>query len=84
MTNKPKHFFLRAWRKRRNVKLPELARRAGIPRSTIARYESEYTSPTLAVMLTLARALGVGVEQLLAQPPAPPTETTTTKRRRRP
>lgn len=47
-----------------------LAARAGIPRSTLSAIESRRLTPSVLTALSLARALGLGVEQLFA--PAEP------------
>jgi XRE family transcriptional regulator, regulator of sulfur utilization len=47
-----------------------LARDAGVPRSTIANLESGEGNPSLAVLVKVAQALGVPIDELLASPRA--------------
>lgn len=47
-----------------------LARRAGIPRSTLSHLESGAGNPTLRHMAALSAALGVSLEELVAPPRA--------------
>src|SRR6185503_18675717 len=47
-----------------------LARTAGVPRSTIANLESGEGNPSLAVLVKVAGALGVPIDELLASPRA--------------
>lgn len=47
-----------------------LARDAGVPRSTIANLESGDGNPSLAVLVKVAGALGVPIDELLASPRA--------------
>ena len=47
-----------------------LARAATVPRSTIASLESGAGNPSLAVLVKVARALGVPIDELLASPRA--------------
>lgn len=48
----------------------ELARAAGVPRSTIANLESGGGNPSLAVLVKVSRALGAPIDELLASPRA--------------
>ncbi len=48
----------------------QLARIAGIPRPTLANLESGSSNPTLSVMMRLASALQVLIEELIAPPRA--------------
>lgn len=57
-----------ALRNSRNMSQRQLAERAGIPRSTITHIESGAGNPSLANLAKLSAALGVGIEELLAQP----------------
>jgi XRE family transcriptional regulator, regulator of sulfur utilization len=45
-----------------------LARDAGVPRSTIANLESGEGNPSLSVLVKVAHALGVPIDELLASP----------------
>jgi len=47
-----------------------LARDAGVPRSTIANLESGEGNPSLQVLVKVAHALGVPIDELLASPRA--------------
>jgi transcriptional regulator with XRE-family HTH domain len=47
-----------------------LAKHAGVPRSTIANLESGEGNPSLAVLVKVANALGVPIDELLASPRA--------------
>ncbi|MES2105070.1 MAG: XRE family transcriptional regulator [Pseudomonadota bacterium] len=47
-----------------------LAKSSGLPRSTIANLESGDSNPSLAVMIKIANALGVPMDELLASPRA--------------
>jgi transcriptional regulator with XRE-family HTH domain len=47
-----------------------LARGAGVPRSTIANLESGEGNPSLSVLVKVAGALGVPIDELLASPRA--------------
>jgi len=47
-----------------------LAKAAGVPRSTIANLESGVGNPSLAVLVKVAGALGVPIDELLASPRA--------------
>ncbi|MBA3775372.1 MAG: helix-turn-helix transcriptional regulator [Betaproteobacteria bacterium] len=47
-----------------------LARSAGVPRSTIANLESGEGNPSLAVLVKVANALGVPIDELLGSPRA--------------
>ncbi|MEO5669273.1 MAG: XRE family transcriptional regulator [Ramlibacter sp.] len=47
-----------------------LARGAGVPRSTVANLESGEGNPSLQVLVKVAQALGVPIDELLASPRA--------------
>lgn len=47
-----------------------LARQAAVPRSTIANLESGVGNPSLGVLVKVAQALGVPIDELLASPRA--------------
>lgn len=47
-----------------------LAKAAGVPRSTVANLESGDGNPSLAVLVKVAHALGVPIDELLASPRA--------------
>lgn len=54
----------------RNQTQQDLARASGVPRSTIANLESGTGNPSLAVLVKVAGALGVPIDELLASPRA--------------
>lgn len=47
-----------------------LAKHSGVPRSTIANLESGDGNPSLAILIKVANALGVPIDELLASPRA--------------
>src|SRR5262245_58538546 len=59
---------LRYIRERRGLTQVQLAKQAGLPRSTVSQVETGAGNPTLAVLARLARALGVSIEELLSAP----------------
>jgi transcriptional regulator with XRE-family HTH domain len=60
---------LRATRQRRQTTLTELAAATGISVSTLSRLESGQRRPTLELLLPLARAHGVQIDELVGAPP---------------
>ena len=56
---------LRRMRETRGWSQQQLADNSGVPRPTIANLESGDGNPTLSVMLRLAQALGISIEQLI-------------------
>jgi len=60
---------LRALRQQRDTTLAELAVATGISVSTLSRLESGRRRPTLELMLPLARAHGVPIDELVGAPP---------------
>lgn len=60
---------LRALRKERGMTLKELAGTTGISVSTLSRQESHGRKPTLELLLPLARAHGVPLDELVGAPP---------------
>jgi transcriptional regulator with XRE-family HTH domain len=54
----------------RGLTQQELARSAGVPRSTVANLESGSGNPSLAVLVKVSRALGSPIDELLASPRA--------------
>jgi transcriptional regulator with XRE-family HTH domain len=69
---------LREWRERRGLSLRVLADRAGVSHVTILRIEAGTVSPTVDMLVRLAKALGVEARDLL-----PPTRRTRMTTRRR-
>jgi transcriptional regulator with XRE-family HTH domain len=60
---------LRALRRQRDVTLAALAEATGISVSTLSRLESGQRRPTLELLLPLARAHGVQIDELVGAPP---------------
>jgi transcriptional regulator with XRE-family HTH domain len=60
---------LRALRRRRGVTLADLAAATGISESTLSRLESGQRRPNLELLLPLARAHGVPLDELVGAPP---------------
>ena len=60
---------LKALRQRREITLSELADQTGISTSTLSRLESGQRRPTLELLLPLARAHGVTLDELVDAPP---------------
>ncbi|MDI6407356.1 MULTISPECIES: helix-turn-helix domain-containing protein [Streptomyces] len=60
---------LRALRKQRETTLAELSGATGISVSTLSRLESGARRPTLELLLPLARAHGVTLDELVGAPP---------------
>ncbi|MBX3620702.1 MAG: helix-turn-helix domain-containing protein [Rhizobacter sp.] len=54
----------------RSLTQGDLARAAGVPRSTVANLESGEGNPSLAVLVKVAGALAVPIDELLASPRA--------------
>jgi transcriptional regulator with XRE-family HTH domain len=62
---------LRALRKRNHWTLADVAKRTGIPPSTLSRIENDQISPTYDLLLRLSKGLAIDVSQLLSAAPAP-------------
>jgi transcriptional regulator with XRE-family HTH domain len=60
---------LRALRRRQETTLTDLAAATGISVSTLSRLESGQRRPTLELLLPLARAYGVPIDELVGAPP---------------
>jgi transcriptional regulator with XRE-family HTH domain len=60
---------LRALRKQREITLAELSGETGISVSTLSRLEAGSRKPTLELLLPLARAHGVTLDELVDAPP---------------
>jgi transcriptional regulator with XRE-family HTH domain len=61
---------VRQLRQARGKTQQQMAKLAGVPRATWANLESGSANPTLAVLHSVAAALGVSLEELLAPPRA--------------
>lgn len=70
MSGAPDHLAdnIRAVREARGLSQQQIARAAGIPRATWTHLESGAGNPTLAVLIKVADALQVRVDELLAAP----------------
>lgn len=64
MSTSPKIDIARALKKR-GMTQAELARKAGLTRSEVSRFATGERLPTLTVLLTIARALDVGLADLV-------------------
>jgi transcriptional regulator with XRE-family HTH domain len=60
---------LRALRQKRNITLTALADSTGISISTLSRLEAGLRKPSLELLLPLARAYGVALDELVGAPP---------------
>src|ERR1039458_1678904 len=60
---------LRAVREQRQVTLAQLSQASGVSVSTLSRLESGGRKPTLELLLRLARAHDMPVDELLTEPP---------------
>jgi DNA-binding XRE family transcriptional regulator len=60
---------LRALRQRKDITLTDLAAETGISVSTLSRLESGQRKPTLELLLPLAQAYGVPLDELVGAPP---------------
>jgi transcriptional regulator with XRE-family HTH domain len=61
---------LRALRKRNHWTLADVAKRTGIPPSTLSRIENDQISPTYDLLLRLSKGLSIDLTQLLSAAPA--------------
>jgi ribosome-binding protein aMBF1 (putative translation factor) len=57
--------LIKAWREYHKLTQTELAAKAAMKQSAIARLESGHTSPRRATLSKLAEAMGISVEQLI-------------------
>lgn len=62
---------IKAIREARGLSQQQIAKAAGIPRATWTHLESGAANPTLAVLIKVANALQVRLDELLAAPRAP-------------
>jgi transcriptional regulator with XRE-family HTH domain len=61
---------LKQLREARGITQQQMAQLAGVPRPTLANLESGSANPTLAVLVKVAHALSVTVEEVIAPPRA--------------
>ena len=59
---------IKALREARNLSQQQIAKAAGVPRATWTNLESGGANPTLAVLVKVANALQIRVDELLAAP----------------
>ena len=64
---------VRQLREARGLTQKQVSTTAGVPRPTLANLESGAANPTLAVLVKVANALQIGLEELLAPPRASAT-----------
>jgi len=57
--------LIKAWREYFKLTQAELASKAGMKQSSLARLENSNSSPRKATLAKIAEALGIGVEQLI-------------------
>lgn len=62
---------IRAHRERGGLTQAELARTIGVTRQTLIAIEQQKYSPTLELAFQIARAFGVGIDDLFAYPTDP-------------
>lgn len=72
---------VRLERKRRSWTLDQLAQRSGVSRRMLVTIEQGATNPSIATLLRLSDALGVGLPALVA--PGPPSSVTITRKAER-
>ena len=61
---------LKSLRKRNQWTLADVAKRTGIPPSTLSRIENDQISPTYDMLLRLGQGLSIDLSQLLSEAPA--------------
>lgn len=71
---------LKSWREKRSVTLAELSRTTGISPSTLSRLESGKRAPNLELVIPVARALRLQLDDLV--PPKTPDPRVTRKKKR--
>jgi DNA-binding XRE family transcriptional regulator len=57
--------LIKAWREYLKLTQSELAAKAGMKQSALARLENNTVNPRKSTLLNLAKAMGISVEQLL-------------------
>lgn len=60
---------IKEYRTKKGIKQKEIARKLGIPISTYANYENNHREPTLVVLDSIAKLLGVSTDYLLGLSP---------------
>lgn len=70
---------LKSWRKKRSMTLVELSETTGISSSTLSRLESGKRAPNLELLVPIARALGLGLNDLVPSAAPDPRVPRTTK-----
>jgi transcriptional regulator with XRE-family HTH domain len=60
---------IRRLRKQGKLTQAELAERAGVPRATLANMEQDDSNPGVQSIIAVAKALGVGMDELLSPSP---------------
>lgn len=70
---------LKSWRKKRSMTLVELSETTGISSSTLSRLESGKRAPNLELLVPIARALGLGLDDLVPRAAPDPRVSRTTK-----
>jgi transcriptional regulator with XRE-family HTH domain len=73
---------VRALRESRGLSQQQMAKLAGVPRPTWAHLESGAANPTMAVLVRIADALEVRIEELIGPPRAAPGSTAPARCRR--
>ncbi len=61
--------YLKEWRKKRGLRLRELAELAGVSESVLSRYERDERRVHVGILVKLAAALGLRPGQLFSPPP---------------
>lgn len=68
MIKNPVSENIKALRFVHNMTQAELAKKAGVPRATLANMESRDSNPTISGVIKVAEALGVSIEELIKVP----------------
>ena len=58
---------IKEYRKQQNWTQEELAKRLGVERSAVAKWESEKSQPQAARLVTLAEVFGCSVDEILGR-----------------
>lgn len=70
---------LKGWRKKRSMTLTELSEATGISSSTLSRLEAGKRAPNLELLVPIARALGLGLDDLVPRAAPDPRVPRTTQ-----